>query len=189
LLAIVFFYGVLFGALEDIVLPAFAVEHGSRASAGILGAAIALGVGAGGFAYGLREWGDAPGKLMPALSLAAFAGTVPALLADSIAAMALAMVAFGLLIAPVTTLQFAVVDDLVPRAFGAEAFGWFSSIALAGAAGGAVLAGKLVDAHDARTALAAAVGAAALCVVTAAVWRRPLAQSVSPELPPAPSSA
>jgi predicted MFS family arabinose efflux permease len=182
LLAIVLFYGVLFGALEDIVLPAFAVEHGSRASAGILAAAIALGIGAGGFAYGLRKWGDAPGRLMPALSAIAFIGTVPGLFADSIAAMTLAMLVFGLLIAPVSTLQFAVVDDLVPRAFGAEAFGWFSSIALAGSAAGAILAGKLVDAHGPQTAMIGVVAAAALCCVTALVWRpllaRPYAQGI-----------
>jgi MFS family permease len=92
------------------------------------------------------------------------------------------MVLFGLLIAPVTTLQFAVVDDLVPPGFGAEAFGWFSSIALAGAAGGAVLAGKLVDASGARAALAGVVGASALCCVAALLWRRPLATRVKPGL-------
>jgi MFS family permease len=182
LLAIVFFYGVLFGALEDIALPAFAVEHGSRASAGILAAAIALGIGVGGFSYGLRKWTGAPGRLMPSLTLLALAGTAPALLADSIPAMTLLMVVFGLLVAPVTTLQFAVVDDLVPAGSGAEAFGWFSSIALAGAAGGAILAGKLVDAHGSGAALAAVVAAGAICVVTAVAWRRPLAESVSPQV-------
>jgi predicted MFS family arabinose efflux permease len=174
LLAIVFFYGVLFGALEDIALPAFAVEHGSRASAGILTGAIALGIGVGGFSYGLRKWGEAPGRLMPALSAIAFAGTAPALLADSIVAMTLAMLVFGLLIAPVSTLQFAVVEDLVPSSSGAEAFGWFASIALAGSAGGAILAGKLVDAHGAQSAMVGVVAAAAVCSLTALVWRRRL---------------
>ena len=184
LLAIVFFYGVLFGALEDIALPAFAVEHGSRASAGILAAAIALGIAIGGFAYGLRKWAAAPGRLMPRLSAVALVGIAPALLADSIATMALAMLVFGLLLAPVTTLQFAVIDDLVPSAFGAEAFGWFSSIAMAGAAGGAILAGKLVDASGADAAIVAVVAAAAACVLMALAFRAPLATTVSPEPTP-----
>ncbi|MEA2493086.1 MAG: hypothetical protein QOJ29_997 [Thermoleophilaceae bacterium] len=181
MLAITFFYGVLFGALEDIVLPAFAVEHGSRASAGILGAAIALGIGAGGFAFGLRKWGQTPGQLIPALSLLALVGTAPTLLADSIPVMALVMVAFGLLVAPVTTVQFAVVDDVAPPGSGTEAFGWFSSIAMAGAAGGAVIAGKLVDTSGTRAAAGAVVGGAALSLVAALLWRRPLAVRFSPE--------
>jgi predicted MFS family arabinose efflux permease len=181
-LALALCYGVLFGALEDIALPAFAVEHGSRASAGILLAAIALGIAIGGFSYGLRKWRQAPGELMPALSALALVGVVPALLADSIPAMAVAMLAFGLLVAPITTVQFAVIDDVAPAGSGTEAFGWFSSIALAGAAAGAVLAGKLVDSSGARAATVAVVAAAALCVVVAVVRRRPLGSRFSPEL-------
>src|SRR3954470_12649877 len=182
LLAMALFYGVLFGALEDISLPAFAVEHGSRASAGILAAAIALGIGFGGFSYGLRKWRQAPGETMPALALLALVGIAPALLADSIPAMAVAMLAFGLLVAPITTVQFAVIDDVAPAGSGTEAFGWFSSIAMAGAAGGAVLAGKLVDSSGWRAATVAVVAAAALCVVVAVVRRRPLGSRFSAEL-------
>jgi predicted MFS family arabinose efflux permease len=181
-LALALCYGILFGALEDIALPAFAVEHGSRASAGILVAAIALGIAIGGFSYGLREWRQAPGELIPALSALALVGILPALVADSLPAMALAMLAFGLLVAPITTVQFAVIDDVAPAGSGTEAFGWFSSIAMAGAAGGAVLAGKLVDSSGWRAATVAVVAAAALCVVVAVVRRRPLGSRFSAEL-------
>jgi predicted MFS family arabinose efflux permease len=186
-LAIALFYGVLFGALEDIVLPAFAVEHGSRASAGILAAAIALGVGIGGFSYGLRGWRQAPGELMPALSALALVGVLPALLAQSIPAMTFAMLLFGLTVAPITTVQFAVVDDVAPPGSGTEAFAWFASIAFAGSAAGAVVAGKLVDAHGARAAAIAVVVAAALCVVVALLWRRPLATRLGADLSPGPT--
>lgn len=182
LLALALCYGILFGALEDIALPAFAAEHGSRAAAGVLGAAIALGIAIGGFSYGLRTWRQAPGETMPALSLLALVGVVPALVADSIPAMALAMLAFGLLVAPITTVQFAVVDDVAPAGSGTEAFSWFSSIAMAGAAGGAVLAGKLVDANGSRAATVAVVVAAASCVLVALLRRRALASRFSPEL-------
>src|SRR4051812_25037856 len=152
LLAMSFFYGVLFGQLEDIVLPAFAVEHGSRSSAGFPLSAIAVGIAIGGLAAGLRPWRRMPGELLPAFSAVALIGTIPALAAGSIAGMTALMLVFGLAVAPVTTLQFAVIDDLTPARSGAEAFSWFTSVALAGAAAGAIAAGKVVDVHDAGTA-------------------------------------
>jgi predicted MFS family arabinose efflux permease len=180
-LAMAFCYGLAFGQLEDIALPAFAVEHGSRASAGILLAAIALGIGVGGFSYGLRKWTRPAGELMPAVSGLALAGTIPALFPSSIPAMAAAMLLFGLCIAPISTLQFAVIDDVAPPGFGTEAFGWLASAALVGAAGGAVIAGRLVDAHGPKTALTGVVAASALGFVVAVIARRPLGIRLSPE--------
>jgi predicted MFS family arabinose efflux permease len=179
-LAMAFFYGLTFGQLEDIALPAFAVEHGSRASAGILLAAIAVGIGVGGFSYGLRKWTRPAGELMPAVSGLALAGTIPSLFPSSIPAMAAAMLLFGLCIAPISTLQFAVIDDVAPPGSGTEAFGWLASAALVGAAGGAVIAGRLVDAHGPKTALAGVVAASALGFLVAVAARRPLAARLSP---------
>ena|SRR5436190_8817468 len=78
--------------------------------------------------------------------------------------------------------EFVVVDDVVPRGSGTEAFGWFSSITMAGSAAGALAAGELMDANGARTATLAIVAAGAVCVLVAAVCRRPLATRISPEL-------
>jgi MFS family permease len=178
-LAVTFSYGIAFGALEDIALPAFAVDHGSRAASGILAAAIALGIAVGGFAFGLRPWGEHPGRLMPLLGLLGVAGTVPALAADSIVGMALLMLVFGVLVAPMTTVQFAVVDDVAPQGSGAEAFSWYVSLGWAGAALGAVIAGHLVDANGWRSAMAVVVAAGAAALLVSVVRRRVLATTFS----------
>jgi predicted MFS family arabinose efflux permease len=188
-LLIAFFYGVLFGQLEDIVLPAFAVEHGSKSSGGILLAAVAVGIGVGGFGYGLRQWRETPGRLMPLLSVVALVGAVPALAADSIVTMTLLMLVFGLALAPISTVQFAVIDDVSPPGSGTEAFSWLISVATAGAGAGAVVAGKLVDAHSARTGMLGVVVAAALCAAFALLSRRVLGAPFSAERTREPTAA
>src|SRR5206468_8867693 len=116
-----------------------------------------------------------PGELMPVVCAVSVAGLMPALLVDSIAAMAIVMVVAGVLLAPVLTLQFAVIDDVVPRGSGTEAFGWMSGIALVGAAAGAIVAGRLVDASGPDAALTGAVVSAALAFGVSVLCRRPLA--------------
>jgi predicted MFS family arabinose efflux permease len=180
LLAVVVFYGITFGALEPIALPAFASEHGSRASAGLPLAAIALGIASGGFAYGLVKWRRSPGRQLPFLCVVSLVGVVPPILARSIAAMVPLMLLFGVAMAPTSTAQFAVMDDVVPRGTGAEAFGWLQGLAMAGSAVGSLLAGQLVGASGPRAALIAVGAATAVAALLAVAGRRSLALKLSP---------
>jgi predicted MFS family arabinose efflux permease len=96
-----------------------------------------------------------------------------------VVAMTISMLVFGLLVAPITTVQFAVVDDVSPLGSGAEAFSWYTSLGYVGAALGAVLAGQLVEGSGTRVAAAVAIGAVAFSVLVSVVWREPLATRVS----------
>ena len=102
--------GFCFGAVE-ISLPAFAEEHGAAELAGVLLATWSVGSVAGGLAYGARTWPRSLQSIYVWLSLLLPLGYLPALVASSIAAMALLILPAGLLIAPLA----AACNELIGR--------------------------------------------------------------------------
>jgi predicted MFS family arabinose efflux permease len=74
----------------------------------------------------------------------------------SAAAMLALAVISGLCLAPVTTTQIAVLDQVAPRERPAEAFSWLAILYGAGSAAGAALGGQLVSADGPRAAIVAA---------------------------------
>jgi MFS family permease len=156
-------FGTTFGAL-DVAFPAFARQHGSPATAGVLLAALAAGIGVGSLRSGLRTPATPATRRYPRLCGLAAAGLVPLIGLPGLAGtIALAVIA-GLCFAPVTTTQIAVLDDVAPRERPAEAFAWLAILYGAGSAAGAALAGQLVEASGPRAAIIAA------CAATAAAW-------------------
>jgi MFS family permease len=151
-------FGAAFGTL-DVALPAFARAHGAVALAGVLLSALAAGIGAGGFAYGLRAHPPARQRYSR-LCLLAAAGLAPLVLVPPLGAMAGLVFLAGLAFAPITATQIAVIDDVSAAAHRAEAFTWLTTAYGAGSAAGAAVAGLL----ELRAAFAVA------CGVTAAGW-------------------
>jgi len=173
-------FGLTFGAL-DVAFPAFAREHGSGATAGVLLSALAAGMLAGSLVSGLRSSPAPPGRRYPGLCLLAAAGLAPLAAAPGLAALiALAFLA-GVCFAPVSICQFAMIDEVAPPGRTAEAFTWLGTFYGAGLACGAALAGQLVAAADPRVAMAAA------CAATVGAWL--VATARAGTLAPAPAAA
>lgn len=172
--------GATFGLL-DVALPAVATHDGHAGAAGVLLSALALGIGIGGFAYGLRPPRTATGRIYAPLNALAAAGLVPLAIvapqAATIAATAVLLVLAGLLFAPLTTAQFALVDDVSPPGTTTEAMAVIGTAYGAFAAVGAQAAGALVDESGLRAPFAAACGCMAVAAAVAAIRRRSLTGS------------
>jgi MFS family permease len=147
-------------------MVAFARERGSASMAGPLLALFATGSMLAGLAYGAREWRTPPDLRFVVATAALCAGTVPILLADGIAAMAISVTVAGVGIAPALIASSTLVEELVPRASLVEGLTWVVTALTVGAAAGAALAGGAIDLAGSRAAFAVA-GLA--CVLVAVV--------------------
>lgn len=163
-------------SIIDVGMVAFARERGVAGAAGPLLALFAAGSMVSGLAYGARDWGAPPGRRFLAATAALCAGTVPILLADGVAVMALSVAVAGVGIAPALIAGSALVETLVPRAALTEGLAWFVTALTIGAAAGAALAGLAVDFAGSRAAFAAALVAALICVIVAALGQGSLRQ-------------
>ena len=165
--------GLCFGALE-VAVPAFADEHGDPELGGLVFAAQAVGSATGGLAYGARSHGlplpavyvTLLALLAPSVALLALAGSLPAMLP-------LALVS-GLVIAPLTAAGNELVGAVVPAARIAEAYGWVVTALVLGLSAGNALAGALVEEHGWRTAVLMAAAGIAAGAAAAATRRRTL---------------
>lgn len=166
ILGVAVFFGLNFGLL-DVAYPAFATEHGSAASAGLLLAAIALGIGGCSYVYGLRpREPDRTVRLYPVLVGLAAIGLAPLIAADSIAALGALSIVSGACFAPLTIAGNIGIERFAP-ASRAEAFSWLSTLYGCGSAAGAALAGQLVDSSGPRLAIACGCGAMVLATAVA----------------------
>jgi MFS family permease len=167
--------GMAFGALEDIALPAFAKAHDATPAAGPLLAAIALGIAGGSPVYGVRGSRRTAGQRYPLLCGLALPALAAAPFVDAIGPMLALMLLVGLLTAPALVTVFALVDEIAPAGTGTEAISWLSSLAAAGTAAGAVVAGLLVHGPGVSAALASPAVATATAGAVALLRRRTLA--------------
>lgn len=169
-----FGFGMAFGQLENIALPAFAKEHHATPAAGLLLAAIALGIATSSLVYGLRASRRTAGERYPALCLLGLPAFALTPFVHAIPPMLVLMLVLGLLFAPALVTVFAVIDEVTPVGTGTEAITWLSSLAAAGSALGAVVAGLLVNGPGVDAAFAGAAGAAAAATACALLRRRTL---------------
>jgi MFS family permease len=156
--------GFCFGVVE-ISMPAFAGEHGAPAWAGVLLSSWAAASAVGGLLYGARAWTRPVSAVYLWLAALLPLGFLPALLAPSVAAMALLIVPAGLLIAPIGAAGNHLVGELAPPGAVTEAYAWPVTALIAGFAAGTALGGMLVEGWDwhacfIAASIAAAVGAA-----------------------------
>ncbi|WP_160165533.1 MFS transporter [Conexibacter woesei] len=148
--------GISFGALE-VAMPAFAVEHGEKAElAGILLSIMAVGSVLGGIWYGARSWSSPVVERFIVLHVALAVGTLPLLIADSIPLMGAMAAIAGLALAPSAAAAYLLIDHVAPPGTATEATTWMMTANIAGAASGAALAGVIVEASNARWAIALA---------------------------------
>jgi predicted MFS family arabinose efflux permease len=164
ILASFVFFGVNFGLL-DVAYPAFTTEHGHAAAAGVLLAAIALGLGGCSYFIGLNP--RDPARTVahyPWLAAIAAAGTVPLLAPDSIVLLGVLSILAGACFAPLTIAGNIGIERFAPGSR-AEAFSWLSTIYGCGSAAGAAVAGQLVDASGPRLAIACSCAAMALATL------------------------
>lgn len=164
------FVAVVFGAI-DVVLPAVAEFAGRPEAAGSLIAAIAGGSLVGGVTYGARVW---PGALHQRLRVVIVAlgvslALVPLAL-PGLGVFGAALFLGGLFLGPTTIVAFQLIDDLALPGTQTEAQSWTQSAVVIGVAGGAAIAGQLVEVGSPATALlvgAVSVGIGATIVLAA----------------------
>ena len=164
---------VSFGALE-VALTAFAEAEGSRGAVGPLVTLWALGSVVGGLWYGSRSWIAPAERRFLLLTAALAAGSATPVLAPSIAAMGALLVLTGLALAPLATVEYALVDRLAPAGTPTEAYSWMIVANVVGAGAGSVLAGLLVEEVSIDAALGAPAVACALGLALAVARRRTL---------------
>ncbi len=161
-------YGMVFGVL-DVAVPAFAVERGAPASAGLALAALAVGSAIGGLAYGARTWRTSLEIRMLGLSALTTVALLPLALAQSTLALVVLMAVGGLAVAPFVAAEFGMIDRVAPSGTATEALTWIVTTYAIGSAIGAVAGGAIAEYASVNAALLAAAGGSALAfAVTAA---------------------
>jgi MFS family permease len=136
--------GFCFGAVE-IALPGFAQSHGHRDLAGVLLATWSVGSLFGGLLYGAITWRRPPNSVYLWLSALFPIGFLPALLAPSVAAMAILIMSAGLVVAPQTAACNQLIGDVAPAGAVTEAYAWPVTATLIGFAPGTAVGGLLVE--------------------------------------------
>jgi MFS family permease len=158
--------GFAFGILE-ITITAFATAEGHRELAGVLLTLWAVASAAGGLVYGARPRRGTASDTHLRVALALPLGLAPILLATSPWTMALLVIPAGIFIAPLLATRNELAGLVAPPGTETEAYTWPLTAIVAGIAGGAALAGVLVDAAGWRAAALVAVGCAAVGSVLA----------------------
>jgi predicted MFS family arabinose efflux permease len=167
-------YGTAF-----VAVPAFAREHGTAASAGLVLAALSLGSVIGGIVYGAREWRADSNRRLGTLLLIQVAALAFVPLVDSIWVLGLLMALAGSVTAPLLAVCFKLLDDVAPAGTAAEATSWIVTSYSVGSSLGALVTGVLVTGIGVRAALAVAVAGALLACVVHATRARTLVGQLS----------
>lgn len=171
--------GFCFGSVE-VILPAFAEQHGDRSIGGVLIAVWALGSAIGGFLYGAVAWRSPLPRRWGGLTLLMPVTYAPLLLADSHATMAFLSFLAGMSIAPVLTSSNQIINDVALPGTLVEAFVWPITTMVFGAAVGNVVAGALVTHSSLTLALTGSAIAATLGAAIAVALHRRLPVAVTP---------
>lgn len=164
--------GAMFGAL-DVAVPAFAKAEGTAAAAGIALAALAVGSMLGGIVYGARPR-RVDGVRYTALLAIEAVLLVPLAFVGSVAGLAVLMAVAGIVVAPVSTVAFGLLDRVAPAGTATEATSWIITAYQVGLAAGTATAGALVEHSGTRTAFLVACGCAALAAAITLARRRTL---------------
>lgn len=168
LLLVLFGVGVILGAVE-IVVPAFAQDHGQAGVAGLLLALLSVGSAAGGLVYGRRDWGSPLAVRL--LLLTGGLILVTAVLAAAGGALMLAglLLLAGVFLAPTLITGYLLADALTLASVRTESSSWVSTASNAGAALAAAGAGLLVDRAGTSTTFLTGAGLAAVCMLVASI--------------------
>ncbi|WP_406081918.1 MFS transporter [Streptomyces zaomyceticus] len=184
-------------ALAELILPALLEQRGIGIGwAGPLLAGFSIGSAVGAFVYGLR--GNWPGPLAVqslVLVLAVASGVALVAVLPWTAAIAVALVAAGLLQAPAMLTRNLALRELLPPSALAAGYSVMYAAVGAGYAASGTLAGGLLEVVAPSTAILCGVGLTVLLTVVGAVgeWRllgeRPKPQEAAPEVSGAPDAS
>ena len=166
LLGLTVLYSLSFGLFE-VAVPAFALQEGKPAAAGVILALASLGSAIGALSYGSYDWSlPLARQLFLALMLMATGMLLLAPVSN--------VYVFGLLsivacvpMAPVIAVQSMLVARLSPGAMLAESFTWGTTCLLGGISGGIALGGALVELWSPSLVIAAAAAASATAGILA----------------------
>jgi MFS family permease len=145
-------------ASAEVSMIAYCGQHGQRGLSGLVLAAIALGSGVSGLAYGAVGW---RADLLDRFRVQAlvFAVLPAALLATvNVPVLAVASFVLGIGIAPALIAAFGLVQEIVPARALTEGLSWISTGLNVGYGAGAALVGGIADAQGARGAFLLVVG-------------------------------
>lgn len=163
---LLFGVGVVLGAVE-IVVRAFAQDHGRAATAGLLLALLTVGSAAGGLLYGRRDWVLPLGARLLLLTGGLTLVTAALAAAGGVLMLAGLLLLAGLFLAPSLITGYLLADALTAASVRTESSSWVSTASNAGAALAAAVAGVLVDRAGTSTTFLAGAGVAAVCMLLA----------------------
>jgi MFS family permease len=149
-------FGAMFGVL-DVAVPAFAKAEGSPAAAGAVFAALAVGSMAGGIVYG-RRTRRLDGRRYATLAAIQALFMLPLAFAGSLPALVVLVVVPGVLVAPISTLSFGLLDVVAPAGTPAEATSWVVTAYQVGLAAGTGVGGVIVEGSGTTAAFLLACG-------------------------------
>jgi len=159
--------GAILGGVE-ILAAAFADDLGNADLAGLLLATFAAGSAAGGLVYGNHSWPGTAAQRLLILGVAMTLACGGLLLTSGSPAVAIALVAVGLFLAPAMITGYLLADDLTTAAERTEASAWVNTAVNAGAAISVAGIGFLIDQADVHTAVLVTTATAGLCIIAAA---------------------
>jgi MFS family permease len=162
--------GIFFGSMQ-VSVTAYAVGRGTPSLAGPLYSITSLVGLIAGFAYGARRWRLSARNQLVLVLAALTVSTIPLLAVETPLAVGIALALPGLAIAPFQTLSAVLAESEVESAVLNQAFTWLNSGSAAGIALGAAVAGRVVDAYDARFGFDVALLATLVATLMALVVR------------------
>jgi MFS family permease len=178
-------------ASAEVSMVAFCGQHGHRGLSGLVLAAMALGSGLSGLAYGAVEWRSEVLTRLRTQAVVFAVLPVVLLAAGNVALLAVCAFVLGLGIAPALITAFGLIQQIVPARALTEGLTWASTGLNVGYGAGAALVGGVADAHGARAAFLLVIGSAAvfgvLGLVLHARLRRVPATSAPADPVPAPN--
>jgi MFS family permease len=168
--------GGVFGSVEVIVV-AFADEHGSKGAAGYVLASWALGSLISGVLYGAVHWRTSLGRRL-LIACPVFAlSIVPLPFVPSLPVLAAVVFVAGFTISPTLIAAFGLVEDRVPAAQLTEGLTWSTTGIGLGITVASALAGQVIDDHGASDAFFVSVGSGICAAAVALLAARTLTRS------------
>lgn len=158
--------GAIFGA-TDVAVVAFTEELGHRSAAGVVLAVFALGSGLAGFVYGARHWRGPQWRRFGIGMVALGVGVGLFGIVGSIPALAAAMLAVGMAIAPTLIAGNGLVAELVPAGRLTEGLTWVGTALGVGVSVGAWAGGVMVDRSGSGGGFAVVMAAGGVAALTA----------------------
>ncbi|MFC4912734.1 MFS transporter [Actinomadura gamaensis] len=156
--------GLVFGAI-DVSGVAFAEAQGHKPLAGVLLGCYAAGSATAAFWYGARNWRASLDRRFLTGSVLLAVLLVPPLLVRDFWAMLPVVFVAGLAISPTIIPGYGLVERLVPAGQLTEGLALVSTTVSIGAAAGASLAGRVVDAYGAKASFGVPLAAAVLAAL------------------------